>query len=632
MLLALRKRKASTVAIAAVLILIIISSFVAALLYISLAQVQLFRTTTETMETLSRKVHENIEATLLPSEEFAVKVQVKNPGPYATTIIAAIAKKLDGSLAVVRFNPPYVLIPSSTDPLIINIPITNLPSEYLGLGLLTAYGNVFPIWVFESVPKEEEQQPSERHLIVFYIRDGSGAPVYGATLIFDDASYLDSQSTWVLPGSYSLSTGIIPEGYVFSGWETSGGVSVVSPSSSLTVAVVNGEGSITMRLAAVNPVTRVTFDAVKASGTRFNSNPSDWVLKVDGEYYYYSDLPKVFEWEAGSQHSFEWNNILPADESLFIDDEDAEYRWHRTAGLTTSRSGVIEVPSGGGYVTAYYSRYIWVIVQKTPTGGGTVTPSTTGWYYEGQQFEASAYGGYRFQEWELEVGNQASANGNNPITIRDPGIINAIFYVKISVGFSDSEGYVIESTATASWTGDRSGSAEESGALVTFWVPPFSDVTITVANQTHAYYGYPIFSYFDISFFSWEDGWPSPERTIYSVSSPLTLGADYKTPIDVYDAYVLCIFLGVWETLGYIRSVHGTQLNGATALKIHWEKCNVWTGEKWWETHDCVTNSTGYFEDYCYCTPLEETITCVVIESIVAPWGYESTAYEIIYP
>jgi len=91
------------------------------------------------------------------------------------------------------------------------------------------------------------------------------------------------------------------------------------------------------------------------------------VLTVDNVDYAVTDLPKSFEWEVCTYHTFAYHSSL-------LVDGGKQYVWTSTEGLSNAQSGTIHVESGGGSVTAYYKTQY--LVTFTQTGSG-VAPTVT---------------------------------------------------------------------------------------------------------------------------------------------------------------------------------------------------------------------------------------------------------------
>jgi hypothetical protein len=83
------------------------------------------------------------------------------------------------------------------------------------------------------------------------------------------------------------------------------------------------------------------------------------VLEVDSIEYTTYDLPKLFVWRAGNNHSF---TFVPAMDL----DSGSKLQWASTSGLSTSRSGVLTV-SKEGAISANY--------EETNSDSGMLPPS-----------------------------------------------------------------------------------------------------------------------------------------------------------------------------------------------------------------------------------------------------------------
>ncbi|MGQ9690721.1 MAG: InlB B-repeat-containing protein [Thermoproteota archaeon] len=139
------------------------------------------------------------------------------------------------------------------------------------------------------------------------------------------------------------------------------------------------------------------------------------LLIVDGVNYAYSDLPKGFTWDIGSTHSFKWMDVVNAGIGK-------QYVWTSTSGLSSHLEDSINVPSGGGNVTATYSTKYYLTMLTNPSGGGTVSPCS-GWYCEGSsvEIEVTPKPGYRFAGWNGS-GSGSYTGLNNPanVTVNGP--------------------------------------------------------------------------------------------------------------------------------------------------------------------------------------------------------------------
>jgi len=372
----LKGRFAVSSIIAVLIAILLISTFTAALLYISTTQTQSAKTGTETTGEISEKLRENLKAALLsynPNTGTAT-LNVNNTGEVPLAISYVLLVNPNGALNPIPVqdpsNPgqPVRIIPLESKTFNVNITLTGDVSR---LGLQTERGNVFPVVVSGAVTQQA-------YTVTFYILDSAGSAVSGATIVFNGVSYSHGQSTSAAAGSYLLSTGTIPSGYSFSQWEAGGGVTAAATSTS-TAATVSGSGSITMRLSATAQTATITFSA---SG--LSSDASGTVLTVDGSGYSYIQLPISFTWTIGSSHSFTWSDPISAGSGK-------QYAWVSTSGLSTAKSGTMTVPSGGGTVSATYKTQYYLTMQASPSGGGSVSPSS-GWYDSGSSVPISKLG------------------------------------------------------------------------------------------------------------------------------------------------------------------------------------------------------------------------------------------------
>jgi hypothetical protein len=146
---------------------------------------------------------------------------------------------------------------------------------------------------------------------------------------------------------------------------------------------------------------KVTFDVVGV-GSDFTGT----VLTVDGTPYTVSQLPQIFTWDIGSEHTFAYDSPLTIDSCK-------RYVWDSTLGLSSAQTGTITVPSGGGSVTAYYHTEYYLTVKSDPEGLATI--SGEGWYEEGTGVELTApdVTGYIFVFWDVD----GTAVEGNPITV-----------------------------------------------------------------------------------------------------------------------------------------------------------------------------------------------------------------------
>ena len=386
----------------------------------------------------------------------------------------------------------------------------------------------------------------------------------GAGTVSPGSGWRDAGSTVTISASAN-------SGYQFASWSGSGSGSYSGSSSSATITM---NGPITE---TANFNVGVTFSAYfKWHGSYSSAWGSGQVLCVDGSYYTASQLPRTFYWSPGSSHSIQWYNVY-YDESSYVSGTDAYYSWSYSTGIFTSQGGLLTAPSSPGSVTAYYSRQVWVTVTVYPSGAGSTSPSSSGWYTEGTSFSATAYDGYQFKYWVNGTGAHVTSN---PYTVWDPNTIQATFYIHLYIFVWDSEYYDISGVAVSTPVGtvytDSYGTAEV--------YLPYGSNTISLPSSTSAF-GYTV------GFWKWSDGSTSTSKTIY-LTSPTSLVAYYKTSLvfSGLDGGFSLLKGGYWAS-GYVKSVHGSYKSGVV-VNVHWidiaysaDLCQS----------DGTTDSNGYF-------------------------------------
>jgi len=120
------------------------------------------------------------------------------------------------------------------------------------------------------------------------------------------------------------------------------------------------------------------------------------ILTVDGvDYTSVSDFPVEYTWLVGSSHTFSWSSSLTVG-------SDKRFTWQSTSGLSTEQSGIITVPSGGGWINATYQAEYLVSI-SAGTGGTTDPAPGNYWYAEGTQLTVTAIpdADYGFDYWEI---------------------------------------------------------------------------------------------------------------------------------------------------------------------------------------------------------------------------------------
>lgn len=233
-------------------------------------------------------------------------------------------------------------------------------------------------------------------------------PLAGGTEIYADL--LDSAGSSVASGSAIL-TSELPAGI---------------PVTISTSPPANASVVYKLRLTVIAPAPQnanVTFSA-----TGLGADADGIVLTVDGGSYAYSSLPKTFTWAVGSQHTFSWTDPVTAGSA------GKRYVWASTSGLSTLKSGTIEVPAGGGAVTANYVTQYRLTISVSPSGAGTTTPAP-GNYWHNQstsvQVSATPNQGYIFSHWLLD-GNYAGSSSTITVQMNSAHELVAVFLQVVS--------------------------------------------------------------------------------------------------------------------------------------------------------------------------------------------------------
>ncbi|MEM4976833.1 MAG: NEW3 domain-containing protein, partial [Desulfurococcaceae archaeon] len=291
------------------------------------------------------------------------------------------------------------------------------------------------------------------------------------------------------------------------------------------------------------PVTVTFYAKFQKNGAYQNAWGSATVLNVDGNAYTAAQVGSgvSFTWAVGSQHYVSWYSGIYYDESSYLTGTDARYDWSYSSGIFTSQNGYLTVPSGGGTVTAYYSRTIEVIVSVNPSGGGSVSPSS-GWYTEGTSFTATANSGYQFHHWVVKRGNSPETTStSNPYYMYDPGYLTAVFYIRVLVYAWDSEYNLFRNSGVYISLQNIGGKYTNANGYAEFYVPPDYSGTLTASSTGTGYNSK------SLPFWKWGDGVTSNPRTIY-VYQPATYSAFYKCVLSFYKLAIIDNFPGaIWQ-------------------------------------------------------------------------------------
>jgi len=190
---------------------------------------------------------------------------------------------------------------------------------------------------------------------------------------------------WYDSGSSVEITAIPSESYIFAYWLINGVQDASNPTSVEMTQPVTVE-------AYFQEVAMVSFNVAGLT----SEVDGQVILTVDGvDYTSVSDFPVEYTWLVGSSHTFSWSGLLTVG-------SDKRFTWQSTSGLSTEQSGVITVPSGGGWINATYQAEYLVSI-SAGTGGTTDPAPGNYWYAEGAQLTVTAIpdADYCFDYWEI---------------------------------------------------------------------------------------------------------------------------------------------------------------------------------------------------------------------------------------
>jgi len=367
-----------------------------------------------------------------------------------------------------------------------------------------------------------------------------------------------------------------------------------TPTGTYTITISVSGGGLTKTTSytlTVNPpAVTVTFYAkFQKYGVYRNAWGSATVLYVDGNGYTADQVGSgiSFTWTVGSEHYVYWCSGIYYDESSYLTGTDARYDWTYSSGIFTSQNGYLTVPSGGGTVTAYYSRTIEVIVSVEPSGGGSVSPSS-GWYPEGRTFTATANAGYQFHHWVVKRGfDPETTSSYNPYYMYDPGYLTAVFYIRVLVYAWDSEYNLFRNSGVYISLENIGGKYTNADGYAEFYVPPGYSGTLTASSTGTGY------NSISLPFWKWGDGVTSNTRTIY-VYQPTVYSAFYKCKL-YFLPYPYTGHSGdansewVWGMV-YATTARGAYLKNGVSVKFVFHFQYLWS---WWSTAE-NTDTTHY--------------------------------------
>ena len=158
------------------------------------------------------------------------------------------------------------------------------------------------------------------------------------------------------------------------------------------------------------------------------SNPSGLQVAVDGANV---TTPRTFSWVAGSSHTLSISSPQAGGSG-------ARYVFG-TWGDGGAQTHTITAPSANTTYTANFTTQYSLTTAASPAGGGTVSPSGTGWYNSGQSVSvtATANSGYSFTGWSGDLSGTTSPVS---ITMNGPRSASANFAAPGVLSVTSSNG------------------------------------------------------------------------------------------------------------------------------------------------------------------------------------------------
>jgi len=101
--------------------------------------------------------------------------------------------------------------------------------------------------VIENI-KSMLESLTENNKIMFMAVDTMGRPVWNATIVFGGEEYYSGEVVFKPNGTYTLETGVIPNGYTFAYWKAKGDIEIDDYTSNSTNATIYGDCMIMMVL------------------------------------------------------------------------------------------------------------------------------------------------------------------------------------------------------------------------------------------------------------------------------------------------------------------------------------------------------------------------------------------------
>jgi hypothetical protein len=259
---------------------------------------------------------------------------------------------------------------------------------------------------------------------------GSGTIIvyyYGAPIPFGE-TYSNGQSAVIKAFSSELRAN--PSlGYQFTSWQTTGSVSVNSPSSTPTFWSPNGPGTVTANFATVNTVTFYVRSGSTAVAGTITLGASTFSDSQSGSF-------------SSQAYSLSATPPSPVDQWKF-------YSWIWTGSVQvqdSSSQSTTATISGSGTIKAVFEAAVTLYCDPTSAGhiavsGSWYSNGNKHWCFLGDSFsiEAEAYSGYAFSSWSCSGGCSVGSSSGYSTTGNigsSPGSITANFIASGSTTYT----------------------------------------------------------------------------------------------------------------------------------------------------------------------------------------------------
>jgi len=191
---------------------------------------------------------------------------------------------------------------------------------------------------------------------VTFSQSGVGSDFLGTVVTVDSVNYGVSSlpfSVWYDSGSahsFSFASPLTVGSKQYA-WSSTSGLSNLQ-GGTLTVTA---SGSVIANYLVQN---QVTFDQIGV-----NSDFTGTVITIDSVAYTKTQLPVMFSWSIGSNHSFAFQS------PLIVGSNTTQYIWTSTTGLTSLQSGSITITTYGSIIGNYKTQYYFTV--SSPYGSPT---------------------------------------------------------------------------------------------------------------------------------------------------------------------------------------------------------------------------------------------------------------------